>query len=339
MNSYFNTFLNLDESIEQLLKDEHNTIEIKQFALSLKDSVYPCLEELTQSAARLKKFVLVCSDKLYHAENVWLSKPKIAEAEKQEIWKQLGEISGHHYKIGILHIKCKNEAVTQANQLWEQICDRLKTAWFIDAKGNLKKGVGWNEKEGFVKALRHEFNYFSSQGLNQVINKSLNPVYQEITALNNEAIKSCISLFDNHTKTELNQKMNLKVNEIENKFQNPVSHIPSQSKGFKESTGSLLEALVNNSWGDISREEVVEFQKNVASKIDKFITTIFDDRVKLATQALEQAIAFYNDFLERQERYQQETPEQREAEKAWIDQQRHQLQQVQDGIEAILNAT
>lgn len=51
----------------------------------------------------------------------------------------------------------------------------------------------------------------------------------------------------------------------------------------------------------------------------------------------EDAIAFYNDFLERQERYQQETPEQREAEKAWIDQQRQQLEQVQRGIEAILN--
>jgi hypothetical protein len=55
--------------------------------------------------------------------------------------------------------------------------------------------------------------------------------------------------------------------------------------------------------------------------------------------AIEQAIAFYNDFLERQERYQQETPEQRQAEKAWIDQQRRELEQVQHGIEAILNAS
>ena len=57
------------------------------------------------------------------------------------------------------------------------------------------------------------------------------------------------------------------------------------------------------------------------------------------TEALEQAIAFYNDFLERQERYQQETPEQREAEKAWIDQQRQELERVHSGIEAILNAS
>ncbi|HEY9779510.1 MAG TPA: hypothetical protein V6D09_05155 [Leptolyngbyaceae cyanobacterium] len=40
---------------------------------------------------------------------------------------------------------------------------------------------------------------------------------------------------------------------------------------------------------------------------------------------------------EKQARYQQETPEQREAEKAWIDRQRQELDRVQKNIEAILN--
>jgi CRISPR/Cas system-associated endonuclease Cas1 len=82
----------------------------------------------------------------------------------------------------------------------------------------------------------------------------------------------------------------------------------------------------------------LKFKYKVSSKIDKFITAIFDDRLELATKAIAQAIAFYNYFLERQERYQQETPEQREAEKAWIDQQRQELARVQNGIEAILSA-
>ncbi len=95
---------------------------------------------------------------------------------------------------------------------------------------------------------------------------------------------------------------------------------------------------MNKSWGDISWEEVVKFKKDIFAKISNFITVICEERIKLATEALEQAIAFYNDFLEPQERYQQETPEQREAEKAWIDQQRQELDRVQSGIEAILNA-
>jgi oligoendopeptidase F len=60
--------------------------------------------------------------------------------------------------------------------------------------------------------------------------------------------------------------------------------------------------------------------------------------LEIKQEAMAKAIAFYNDFLEQQERYQQETPEQREAEKVWIYQQRQELAQMQDGIEVILNA-
>ncbi len=143
MNYYLNTFENITQSVERLLKDEQNSLEIKQSATSLRQAIQPCIEELKQSATRLKELILVCSDELYHA---------------------------------------------------------------------------------------------------------------------------------------------------------------------------------------------------VALKIDNFITAIFDDRVKLSTEAIAKAIAFYNDFLEQQERYQQETPEQREAEKAWIEQQRQELARIQGGIEVIFNA-
>jgi hypothetical protein len=76
MNEYFNTFLNLDKSIAQLLKDEHNSLEIKQFATSLKKSVQPCVEELKYSAVKLNGLVQGCFYDLYHAEDIWNSKPK-----------------------------------------------------------------------------------------------------------------------------------------------------------------------------------------------------------------------------------------------------------------------
>ncbi|WP_156518424.1 hypothetical protein [Phormidesmis priestleyi] len=48
-------------------------------------------------------------------------------------------------------------------------------------------------------------------------------------------------------------------------------------------------------------------------------------------------LTFYNHFLSLQKRYQQETPKQRLAEKAWFDRQRQQLQQLLDSVEVILN--
>jgi hypothetical protein len=99
VNNYFNTFENITQSVEQLLKDEHNSLDIKQSAASLKNSVKPCIEELKKSATKLQELILVCSDDLYRAENIWQSKPMIASAAKLDIWEQLGEISGRSIKI------------------------------------------------------------------------------------------------------------------------------------------------------------------------------------------------------------------------------------------------
>jgi predicted Zn-dependent protease with MMP-like domain len=338
MNDYFNTFFNLDESIEQLLKDEHNSLEIKESATSLKESIQPCIEELTQSAARLKKFVLVCSEELYHAEDVWLSKPRIAEAAPQEIWEQIGESSGCAFRIRNLAIQCKLEAVKNAKKYWEQAIEQLRQKWFVDVNGQSKKGVGWSDKEGFIKDIRQKFKS-QNQKISPLVSNGLRLLSQEFYTLNLEITRELISIFDIKTKNILTHEIDYLLSKMEKIFNSAIDHLPNETKEFNNAIVLDLAALVNNGWGDIYWEDVVKFKNKVYIKIDDLIHSIFDDRVKLATEALEQAIAFYNDFLERQERYQQETPEQREAEKAWIDRQRQQLQQVQNGIEAILNAS
>jgi hypothetical protein len=175
--------------------------------------------------------------------------------------------------------------------------------------------------------------------MKRIMKTSMGLVYQEIVSIQIELIQRCVSLLDNQNKDQYTKQMEFIISELEIKFTEPTKHLPNYLIGFQSAVKPDLKALVDKGWGDIYWGEVVEFKEKIYAKIDKFITAIFDDRVKLGSQAIEQAIAFYNDFLERQERYQQETPEQREAEKAWIDQQRQQLQQVQDGIEAILNAS
>lgn len=127
------------------------------------------------------------------------------------------------------------------------------------------------------------------------------------------------------------------MSEIETKFGKQTENLPNKVQGFMNTVSPKLEALVNQGWGDIYWEQVIKFNNEVSAIIEHIITSIFEDRVKLAIQSLELAIAFYNDFLEQQERYQQETSQQREAEKAWIDQQRRELARVQNGIEVILS--
>jgi len=337
MNEYLRAFQGITQSAEQLLTDEHNSLEIKQSATSLKKSVQPCIEELKQSVTRLKGLIHLCSDDLYQAEDVWNSKPRIVEASKQEIWEQIGEISGRSIRIINLATPCKRDAVKRANKAWNGQVEYLRKKWFVDGKGQFRQGIGWGDKEGFVKQIPLKINYLSDE-LNRIIRESLNLIYQEAVSIELELISPYISLLDKEAKAHYSKQIDLIMSELEDKFTKPTEHLPNHLLKFKTAINSDLYALVENGWGDIYWDNFLKFKNTVSSKMEKFITAIFDDRVKLATKALEQAIAFYNYFLERQERYQQETPEQREAEKAWIDQQRQELARVQNGMEAILSA-
>ena len=87
MDDHLKTFENVNQSVEQLLKNKHHSSEIKQSAISLRKSVQPCLEELRQSAAKLKILLKAGFDDLDHAEDVWHSKPKIAGVATDKIWR------------------------------------------------------------------------------------------------------------------------------------------------------------------------------------------------------------------------------------------------------------
>ena len=335
MNDYFKTFQNINQSATQMTVDS-SSIEIKQSAAKLKDSVQPCFEELRQSANKLNELVKVSFAELEHAEDAWNSKPRITQAPTLEILEQIGELTGCDIKITKLGKQCKYEAIKKTKESWYKGIEKLRLRWFIDEKNNLRKGVGWSDKEGFIKDIVPEVKE-QLLGVSLIIKHRLNLVYQEINSINLEFIQHCADILDGHFQVKLTIKLELLTKEIKNKFSNSNNHQREDFNGFNNTVNRALDILVNQGWGDIYWEEVVKFKEKVSAKIEEEINSIFDNRIELATKAIEEAIAFYNDFLEKQARYQQETPEQREAEKAWIDRQRQELEQVQKGIEKILN--
>ncbi len=339
MNDYFNTFQNIGQSAEQLLADEHNSLEIKQSATSLRESVQPCLEELKQSATRLKGLVQVSFDDLYNAEDVWNAKPKIAQASKQEIWEQIGEISGRAFKIPLLGSQCKFEAVKRIQESWNRRANFLKAKWFTEPSGKPKNSIALGDRSGFINELVAGLN-LADKDLQSIVNDSFRLFYQEFASIHIDIVKQFVNLLDQQAKDSLNSKINKLVIEVNAKSINSSVYFPLLVKGFSNSINPALEAFLNQNYWSISSEEFTKFSKDkVFSTMENIIKAIFDDRVKLITEALEEMLAFYNYFLERQDRYQQETAEQRETEKAWIDQQRRELERVQQGIEAILDAS
>jgi hypothetical protein len=292
--------------------------------------------ELQQSATKIKESIQVCLNELDQAETVLNTKLQIIEVAKQEILEQLGECSGRDIRIRRLGEQCKLQVAEQAKKSWEERIERLRQKWFIDAKEKQKESIGWGDKDGFIKEIQPEVDRYGNY-INSIINKKILPIYEEIDTINVELLHRCVNLVRQQQEQEdLSTKINLNSFENTFKFNNTTAHLPNNTKVFKTPIKPALDALANKGWGDIYWEEVIKFKDEGISIIDEVVTAIFDDWVKLATQAVATAISFYDYFLERQERYKQETPEQREAEKAWIYQKRQELEQVQNNIDAII---
>lgn len=337
MNEYLKAFQSISSAADNLLDNEDVSLEIKKTATNLIESVQPCFIELRQSANKLNSFIEVGSTHLDYADKLWNSKPRIASTPKDEIWQQLGEISGYIFKFRVLANQCKIESIKQAKYYWEQEIDNITNKWFFDSKGQQKKGVGWSEKDNFNQDISASLG--DNLGLSKFIisiKNSIKSIYEDVFKSNQISLPQCANNLDDITRIILTDEINSSYKLMRKNFNALNEDDNAIFKDLKTIVELPLKDLVKPRKGDLFWEEVSKFKNDVFTDIENFIDLAFDDAVKVIIQTLEAVIAFANEFLERQERYQQETPEQRAAEKAWIDQQRQQFKQIQMGLQEIL---
>jgi hypothetical protein len=152
MNEFMQAFQNIAQSAAVVAADDYKSLEIQESAATIIKSVQPGFDELRKSATRLEKVVQKCRNDIDHAEDVWNCKVGIVQASKQEIWQQLGELSGCHVRINELGRQCQSSAIEKAQDCWHKIFNySVREKWFIDAAQKPKKGIGWGEKDDFIK--------------------------------------------------------------------------------------------------------------------------------------------------------------------------------------------
>ena len=339
MNEYLKVFQAIIEFSDRLLADEYKSVEIKQSATHLSLDVEPCIEEIKQSALRLKGLLQVCFKDVSQAEDVWNSKPRIASASPVEVWEQIGELSGCDVRIRSLGKQGKYDAVVKVRKCWSDKTTKLKNQWFLWNKNTQvfqRDPIGFFEKDNLHKELRNEVYYQVERAI-LIVEHELNFIFKELQSIDIEKIEFCIECFDLKSQSRFRERLQSIGGEIVSKFTEPLKYLPeSYAKTFKETLKAPVETLVHKSKMGISLTDFEESCKVIESIMDSLILEIFDERIGLAIQTLEKAIMFYNNFLEKQARYQAETAEQRSAEKDWMECQRQQLRKVQEYIEAVI---
>lgn len=338
MNQYLQAFEKVVQSTEQLLDAQYNSlesVEIKQTASVLQESTASCITELKLSASKLNETLKLCFENLALGEEVWQSKQRICEASSLEIWQQIGEISGCKIRIQSVINSYKITAIGKLAKSWNERAEELRKKYFIDSKGRMKDGIGWDDKKGFLTDVSPTLLAQSNE-MNQVVREGLVLIFQDLKLINFGTLESCLKLLDKETvkRNEFRLKKILKGEDL--KFKDPKNLFDGTH--FIELHSLFSQAIkdLKNRWGDIEWKYIAQHKDEISHKIQKQVTAIFDDRAKLVEECLEQLICFYNNLLELQERYQQETSEQRLAEKGWIDQQRREFEKIQADINEVI---
>lgn len=118
MNEYWETFARIKNSVTPLISNEKLSLEIKESATQVDQCLNPCFQEMQQSLTRLYDFITKCFDDLNHAEDVWYSKQRILEIPTDEVWKEVGYLSGYAFKARLLSTQCKLEVTQQAKRMF-----------------------------------------------------------------------------------------------------------------------------------------------------------------------------------------------------------------------------
>lgn len=336
MNEYMATFRAISQSVQQVRMDRSSSVEIKDSAKHLAESLQPCFKELRESAARLQRLTQVCVTDLEGAHDVWLSKPWISQAPRPAIWEQVGELSGCNFRIRHLGEQSQLEVVTKINEFWSAKATQLRNKWFFDdKKKEYKKSINVFEKEDLLKELRSALEALNQTFL-EITPAGLNLIYKELESITADTLHDCITRLDQRNKENWQERINSTQSKIEEKFSNPAKDLPNGMRDFTEIYNEELNNFGKQNMLGMNVDGLEKFCEKFFPILEERIKALFSDRIQLALDAIEERLTFYNELLEKQERYQQETPEQREAEKAWIEEQNQQIQQVRQGIEAIL---
>ena len=78
--------------------------------------------------------------------------------------------------------------------------------------------------------------------------------------------------------------------------------------------------------------------REVDEVIEQMVNTIIEDRVDFVLNLLKQHIQFYDDFLEKQERYEQENLDQRKLEQNWLTARRQDLEKLRNDAAMVLGS-
>ncbi|MTJ51449.1 dynamin family protein [Anabaena sp. UHCC 0253] len=356
-DEYLRDFKAFTKSLENFLTIERGYLEIKKIATKINDTVESGLDGLNQAKDTLDGII------------------KLSEVTKQEIIEQIGEASGHDVKIQLLADDIRDTVFELANKSWHEWIEGLgeRLANKIE-KWTSKHNPIFNQQQvrqdyinQFTRDLQREIDEWGEKELKQ---KILMPNIELLDDYINKELQSLKERFndlDQKINTDFSKQINLAINNLEDSFGDLLTYISGGLFGGGIGAGLLMiiglggpimwavagvGAAIAGAIGfgidglyndlkikvfETGWEKFIDSTEQLTNKIGETIGLLFDNRVEGAIKVITKAIYLCENLLEQQEKAHHENLEQQEIEKAFINQKRQELEQVQQQLQTIIN--
>ncbi|MEH2237728.1 dynamin family protein [Nostoc sp.] len=348
-DEYLKRFQFFTQSLENFLVLERGKVKIRHSIKEVNSLITKVLNWLAQSKDVLDG-------------NIQLSK-----AAKFEIFEKIGAVSGREVKMRILGDSQKEQVAFEVYNSWQK--------WYGELPDTIvKKSINWSSqnsrvfeqkkilkeyRDQFIQELKAELNTWQQSNFDIIIKPYIeifdSEISQQINALNTE-----LELIDKRLNTNFSDYISHNITEVDTTlFFGTLGRWSVNLLGsmLLASTGLILFVplfigSINKFTGWVDGQQdtgikqkiiesglakFAESQDKIKEQINQYISSIFESKIKSFSAVIAEAIALYENLLEQQEKAHNETLEQREAEKMWIYQKRQELEQVQKGLEVILN--
>ena len=324
-------------------------------------------DEIKPPASRLKELIEPCVHELSKAESIWHNKRKIAALSRESIIEKMGELSGLSVKTAKLSDRFQEIVTNEVDRSWDlwlvTLQEELKQKWSGEVKNEQSQTKEYLVKS-YSQKLSRELTERFKNWLDEIINKHLKPVN-----LARNTISSNLSVLSKNVSVESSSRILAEIYLINTNssiqqywkekplaahkpeldlmnfagdiFESVFTSVAEIAKIFpfnnqkeeeKQQQISIKEAVFKIGW-----ESFVGSKNQLIAQIEEFTILIVDAKIKPTKKVIDQTVSLYCETLDMQALYQQETPEQQEAEKTWIVETRQQLEQIHNQLEVVLN--
>lgn len=358
-DEYLQSFQMFTQSLEKFLTLERGTLKINR-----------AVNDITQVITK-------CLDSLDIVEESLDGKIKLSATGKQEILEKIGEASGCDFRIRLLVSNLIDESYNKASESYDEwraeLFDRMaekSVHW-----SSLHNPVLSQDKlikdyaNLFIRDLSREIDEWGNNIVKDIILKEGLEYLDTNIAYELESIQGGFQRLDQQVKTNFSQQMKLSIGGINDDFMGlggigggvgvggalAAGLLAFTGLGFIAITVAAVAATIASSFGlglldfdglkdqikvkvfEIGFEKFDESVDKIAEKLNGIINEVFNDRLEAASQVIAEAISLYENLLEQQEKAHQENLEQREIEKAFINQKRQEIEQVQKELQTMIN--